>query len=147
MLFRSGFTDQGPQHAEMGLLAHRGGWRQARLWQAGYEFNTPLEATWTNAHGGKLSPSGSFISLESDSVYIGSVKRAEDDNDLVVRLVEAAGRNGSVVIRLGLGLQALSATETDLLELNPKPISASPDAVRLDLGPYQVRTVKINMTR
>ncbi|HUT52187.1 MAG TPA: glycoside hydrolase family 38 C-terminal domain-containing protein [bacterium] len=144
---RTGFTDQEHQHAELGLLAHRGDWREARLWEAGYDFNTPLEAMRTSAHAGSLPSEGSFIALDSGSVYLGSLKRAEDDNDLVLRLVEAAGKNDTAVIKFGLGMQVRSGAETDLLELNPQPIPASGREVKFELGPYQVRTLKLKVTK
>lgn len=144
---RTGFTDQEHQRAELGLLAHRGGWREAKLWQAGYDFNTPLEALVTSAHAGSLPAAGSFIALDSGSVYLGSVKRAEDDDDLVLRLVEAAGNTDTALIRFGLGLQVKSGLETDLLELNPTPIPAAGSSVKFELGPYQVRTLKLKVTK
>jgi alpha-mannosidase len=139
------YTDQGEHRVEMGLLAHRGGWREAKMWKAGYEFNTPLVAVRTDAHQGSLPAEASFISLDSETSYIGSVKRAEDDNDLVVRLIEAAGRGGSATVRLGLGLKVSRAVETDLLELNPEPVDFKGKGVKLDIGPYQIRTLKIRI--
>jgi len=143
----TGFTDQGEQKASMGLLVHSGGWREAKLWEAGYDFNAPLEAVWTTAHKGKLPAEGSFISVDSDSAYLGSVKRAEDDGDLVLRLVEATGQDGSATVRFGQGLQVMSAAETDLLELNPSPVSAGGSSLNVSLTPYEIKTVKVNVTR
>jgi alpha-mannosidase len=139
------YTDQGRHHVEMGLLAHRGGWREAGLWKAGYEFNAPLLAVRTDPHQGPLPAEASFISLDSETSYIGAVKRAEDGNDLVVRLIEAAGTGGHATVRLGLGLKVLRAVETDLLELNPEPLDFKGKGVKLDIGPYQIRTLKIRV--
>lgn len=143
------YTDQGMHHLELGLLVHPGGWREAKLWEAGYNFNAPLVSRFTEAHDGAQPAEGSFISLSSDtgSVYIGAVKRAEDDNDLVVRLVEAAGKNSSATLTLGQGLKIEAAAETDLVELNPQPLAASGSSLRLELGPYQIRTVKIKAVK
>lgn len=141
------YTDQGRQHAEMGLLAHAGGWREARLWQAGFNFNTPLLSVFTTEHDGDLPGEAGFFSLEADHVYLGSIKRAEDDGDLVLRLVEAAGKNEAATLKLGLGFKIISAVETDLLELNPRPLPAGASSLRLELGPWEVRTVKLKIGR
>jgi alpha-mannosidase len=139
----TGETDEGAHHAEMALLAHAGSWREAKLYLEGYNFNTPLEATWVAPHEGKLPAEGSLISLDSASSFIGAVKRAEEDADLVVRVVEAEGKSGPATIKFGLGMEPVSAAETDLIELNPKDLGASGNAVTLDMKPYEIRTVKI----
>ena len=141
------YTDQGAHHAELGLLAHSGDWREAKLWRAGYEFNTPLEAMATEAHSGSLPAESSLVSLEAETTYLGSVKRAEDDNDLVLRLVEAAGKQGLATVKFGPGLKLVAAAETDLLELHPRPLAASGSSVTLEMGPYQVRTLKVKLAR
>lgn len=139
----TGFTDQGAHHAELGLLAHPGGWHEAGLWEAGFNFNTPLEAYWADVHQGQISSSGSLISIEAESVYIGAVKRAYDDNDLVVRLVETAGRPDTAVVSVGEGMRIRSAAETDLLELNPVEVRAGRSTLQVGMEPFQIRTFKL----
>lgn len=143
----SPFTDQGKHHIELGLYPHAGAWRDAKLWRSGYEFNTPLETVVVNAREGKLPQSGSFISIDSDSVYIGSIKRAEDDGDIVIRLVEATGKTGVAKLNFGMGIKVVSAVETDLIEFNPKPIPCGESTIEFEVGPYQIRTLKIKLTR
>ncbi len=143
----TGFTDQGHHHIELGLLPHEGGWRSAKLWRKGYEFNTPFEVLLTDAHSGELAPQGSFIRVESDSVYLGAIKRAEDDFDLVMRLVEAAGKRGSARIELGRAIKAGPAVETDLLELDPRPFSARGSEFEVQAGPYEIKTLKMGVQR
>ena len=148
--YRSGnlpYTDQGAHHVEMGLFPHPAGWREAKLWRAGYEFNTPLEAVRTRPHPGSLPAQGSFLTVAAETTYLGAMKRAEDDSDLVLRLVEAAGRTDRATLQFGPGLRVLSAQETDLLELHPAPVSAAGGKVLLEMGPYQVRTLKIKVAK
>ncbi len=142
----TGYTDQGAQHAEMGLLAHKGGWREAKLWEAGYNFNAPMEAIWTTDGGTKLGERGSFLTVNSKSVYLGSVKRAEEDGDLVIRLVEAAGKGDTAVLHFGEGFQATEASSTDLLEMHPETIPIEDGAMlRVGVKPYEIKTVKLKM--
>jgi len=141
------YTDQGIHHIELALLVHQGGWRQAKLYQQGYNFNLPLEAIKTEPHSGELPDQASFVSLDSESAYLGIIKRAEDDDDLVVRLIEAEGKKGLATIKLGQGIKILSAAETDLIELNPKPISTAGSSLSLELEPYQIRTIKLKVKK
>ncbi|MFO8057602.1 MAG: glycoside hydrolase family 38 C-terminal domain-containing protein [bacterium] len=140
-------TDQGHHHVEMGLLAHRDHWKEKALWQDGYNFNTPLEARWSGAHEGSLPEEGSFLSVDAENVYIGSVKRAEDDGDMVIRLVEAAGKETSATITLGQGFNLVSAARTDLLELHPEKLTASGSSLTVNVKPYEIITLKLKLSR
>jgi alpha-mannosidase len=139
------YTDQGKNYFETALLPHAGDWRRAKLWRAGYEFNTPLLATRADQHQGKLPAAGSFLTIEGDDVYLGAIKRAEDDNDLVIRLVEAAGRNSPVVLKFQNGWKPTGAAETDLLEMDPKPLAVKGNDLALTLTPFEIKTVKITL--
>ncbi len=141
------YTDQGIHHIELALIVHQGGWREAKLYRQGYNFNLPLEMIGTEPHSGELPDQSSFISLDSGSSYIGAIKKAEDDDDLVVRLIEAEGKSGPATLKLGQGLKIISAAETDLIELNPKPIPASGSSLSLGIEPYQIRTVKLKIKK
>jgi alpha-mannosidase len=141
------YTDQGSHHIELGLLAHPGTWREAKLWRAGYEFNTPLEAAATEPHSGSLPAESSLVSVEAETTYLGALKRAEDDDDLVLRLVEAAGKKGPATVKFGPGRKVVSAAETDLIELHPRPLDASGSSVTIEMGPYQVRTLKVKLAK
>lgn len=139
------YTDQGENFFETALLPHAGDWRAAKIWRAGYEFNTPLEAVRTDQHAGTLAGSGSWIHLEGEEVYLGAVKKAEDDNDLVLRLVEAAGRNSRALLKFESRRRLSAAMETDLLELNPRPISFSGNTIALELAPFEIKTLKVSL--
>ncbi len=140
-------TDQGHHHVELGLLAHSGNWKEAALWQDGYNFNTPFVARWTEAHEGVLPEQGSFMSVDAENVYIGSIKRAEDDGDIVVRLVETAGRDTRATVTLGEGFNLVSASRTDLLELDPSELMASGSAFTVNVRPYEIVTLKMKLSR
>jgi len=143
----TGFTDQGEHRIELALMPHAGGWREAELWEAGYNFNNRLEAYKTVPHKGRLGAEGSFISVESDSVYLGSIKRAYDGGGLVLRLVEAEGRPATARVRLGNGIRISSAAETDLLEMNPAPLRSTRTSVSLESGPYKIGTLKVELAK
>ena len=150
-------TDQGPHTAWTALYPHQGDWKEARLWQAGYEFNTPLEVYVTDRHSGGLSAKHSFIEVDNPDVYLGALKKAEDDDSLVLRLIEAGGKSGRAEVGLaGFGGMG-KAFETDLLEWGPEPLDSvdggpeGPETTKarqriaLDFSPYEIKTVKIAM--
>jgi len=139
------YTDQGEHFMELGLLAHEGGWREARLWEAGNSFNNQLESGGVDASNGRLPASGSFLGFESGSSYIGAIKRAEDDGSMVVRVVEAIGEDTSARVTPGPGIAMTGARETDLIELNPLEIKNKKDEVQVEVKPFAIKTIKIEV--
>ena len=55
-------------------------------------FNNPTVVIPDANHDGYLSPTDSFAKISAESVLISAIKRAEDSEDIVIRLSEYAGR-------------------------------------------------------
>jgi alpha-mannosidase len=136
-------TDQGEHFTQTALLPHAGDWKDARLWRAGYEFNTPLETIVTDQHSGKLPAADSFLEVDHPDVYVGAIKRAEDSGDLIIRLIEASGAKCEAQVLVGDWLKISGAEETDLLEWNPVPLRVSGQSVSVSMGPHEIKTIKL----
>jgi len=76
---------QGTHQFEYSIYPHTGDWKKAKVWQPAHAFNTPLEIVEVDAHSGKLPNSFSLFSIKPDELVVTAVKKAEDDNALVVR--------------------------------------------------------------
>ena len=124
-------------HADQGELIFRHSLRVGSVLDGiaeGYRLN--LEQRWTNLNS--LEP---LVHVDgSPAVLIEAVKLAQDGSgDVVVRLYEAAGGRASA--RLVPSFASTDATRTDLLE---RPWPEQPeDALRLDLRPFELVTVRI----
>jgi alpha-mannosidase len=139
-------TDQGPHTVWTALYPHAGNWKQARLWRAGYEFNTPLEVSRADQHPGALPAGGaSFVSVSNPDVYLGAMKRAEDGPDFVLRLVEGVGAPATTKVSVGNLGKIVKAEETDLLEWNGQAASAGKDGVEVALKPWEIKTIKVSL--
>ncbi len=94
---RGGYADQGSQdwgHHEFvfGLAAHDGDWRQSGSdWQA-YRLNQPLMAFETSKHAGPLGKEFSLLEVNNEHIRALAMKKAEESNEVIVRLVETAGQ-------------------------------------------------------
>jgi alpha-mannosidase len=86
------YQDQGVQRFTLGLVPHRGGWADAGLTRLALEMNQRQTVLIESFHDGDLGPVASFASVEPENLVLGSVKLAEDGDELVVRVVETAGR-------------------------------------------------------
>jgi alpha-mannosidase len=139
------FQDQGTQRFTLAIAAHRGGWSDGGLTRRAAELNQPPTVLLESFHAGPLPAAGSYAALEPDHLVLGAVKLAADGDDLVVRIVETAGRAATATLRLpGMKRQlsfeigpfdirtfrvpadpAVEPIETDLLE---RPLRGSSDA-------------------
>jgi alpha-mannosidase len=99
---RGGYTDQGTQdigHHEIlfGLSGHGNDWRAGETdWQA-YRLNDPLVAFESSKHPGGLGKQFSLVRLNNDRVRMLALKKAEQSDEVVVRVVEMDGKPASNV--------------------------------------------------
>jgi alpha-mannosidase len=93
------FQDQGIQRFTLGLLPHRGSWSDARPTRHALELNQRPTVLLESFHDGPLPTAASYASVEPEHLVLGAVKVAEDGDDLVVRVVETAGRAARAVVR------------------------------------------------
>ena len=86
----------------------------------GYEFNYKLHAIQVESHTGSLPREHSYVSVTPENVVLTAVKKAEDDNGLIFRVFEWAGKQSDVSLHRYPRARP-SATETNLME---KPIGS-----------------------
>ncbi len=134
-------ADEGHHEFTYSLYPHGGGWKDALTIRRGYELNYKLISLPFGKHQGTLAAKHSFLQAQPDNVIVTAVKKSEDDNALVFRFYEWAGKDGEVKLQLPPGAQ--SASETDLME---RPIANLPvenAAVALRTKPYEIKTIKV----
>ncbi len=134
-------ADEGHHEFTYSLYPHGGTWKQALTVRQGYDLNYKLISMQTEKHEGSLKPEHSFLQTGSDNVVVTALKKAEDGNDLILRFYEWAGQEKDVPFQLPPN--AISASETDLME---RPIASIPvrdGTITVHTKPYEIKTVKI----
>jgi len=137
-------ADEGHHEFTYSLYPHAGTWRDAQTVRRGYELNYKLIAMQSQKHEGTLPGEYSFVRAEPDNVVLTAIKKSEDDDSLVLRFYEWAGREADVKLQLPAGAQ--SASETDLMERSIAPLALHNDAVTVHTKPYEIKTVKVRFT-
>lgn len=145
----SPYTDQANQdwgHHEFtfALTGHEGGWREAQTDWQGYRLNDPPIAFETTQHPGSLGKSISLLHLSNSRVRVLALKKAEDTDEIVVRLVELNGTPTSDV-KISFAAPVVAAREMNAQE---QPIGKA-NVVNGDLvtsfAGYQPRTFAIRL--
>jgi alpha-mannosidase len=135
--------EQGIHHIKYALYPHQGDCREAQTMRRGYEFNYPLIAIETTNHNGDLPRIHSFFSVEHDNMNLTVVKKAEDSDDTVLRLVETDGKSYSGKITISPFLQFDAVHKTDLLENDLEIAPHEGQAVEIKAGKYAIESYKI----
>src|SRR5688500_1714305 len=108
------------------------------LVQRAEAFNHPLLSTPVFSNDdGVLSSEGSLLSLDADNVIVTGVKRAEDDNELVIRFYEAYGKPTKVTARLA-AFETGEVTTVNFIEDK----LADEKGLAVELRPHEIRTLR-----
>jgi alpha-mannosidase len=133
-------ADRGRHQFTYSLLPHSGDFREAGVIQQAYSLNVPLLVRQVAPQPGTLGPEHSFFSTDRQGVIIESIKNAEDGNGLILRLYEAWGSRGSVKVSTTLPVKTVY--RTDLLERPIEAVQCAGNAVRCDLKPFEISTLR-----
>src|SRR6266481_592419 len=107
------------------LMGHTNDWRQSASPWVAARLNQPLQAFQTLPHGtlaAGFSNSFSFISCNNSNVMVKALKKAENSNEVVVRLQELAGQSQTVQLTCVGAITAarqLGGTESQVATLTP----------------------------
>ncbi|MGC1453272.1 MAG: alpha-mannosidase [Candidatus Sulfotelmatobacter sp.] len=137
-------ADEGHHEFTYSLYPHGGGWRDALTVRQGYELNYKLISLPIEKHQGSLAAEHSFLQVQPDNIIVTAVKKAEDENALVLRYYEWAGKDGEVTIQLPEGAE--SAVEADLMEKPTGSLSVRNGGVTLHTKPYEIKTIKVQFS-
>ncbi|HZQ07298.1 MAG TPA: glycoside hydrolase family 38 C-terminal domain-containing protein [Anaerolineae bacterium] len=134
-------ADQGHHTFRYALLPHAGSPQQAGVIDEAYRFNVPLLLRTTDHSPETIS----FFSTNSPALVIDTIKKAEDSNDLIVRLYEAHGTHGTFRLTSTLPIQSAIRTNLleDELENEQQPLEWSNGGVNLNVTPFQIITIKL----
>jgi alpha-mannosidase len=137
-------ADEGHHEFTYSLYPHGGSWKEAMTIRRGYELNYKLLALPVEEHQGALAPEQSFLQVANDNVIVSAVKKAEDENALVLRYYEWAGKAGDVSLQLPAGAQ--SAAETNLMEKAAGDLPIANGKVTVSTKPYEIKTIKVQFS-
>jgi alpha-mannosidase len=136
-------ADRGHHHFSFAVMPHAGDWKKAMTVREGYGYNYKLTAMQVARHAGTLPARHAFVSVTPENVVLTAMKKAEDDNGLVLHMYEWAGKSASVNIAMPNG--ATSATVVNLLE---KPQGAALQVldghINVPIKPYEILAVRFD---
>jgi alpha-mannosidase len=136
--------DWGHHDIVLGLAGHSGDIRQEQtIWQA-YRLNDPLISFTTEKHPGTLGKNFSLVRVSNPAIRVLAFKKAEDSDELVLRMVELYGKPAPNM-RVSFAGPIASAREVNAQEEPIGPAEVSHGELIASFTPYQPRTFAVRL--
>ncbi|WP_211746113.1 glycoside hydrolase family 38 C-terminal domain-containing protein [Paenibacillus sp. Marseille-Q4541] len=128
------------------LYPHQGDHVQAEIYRRGNELNIPLRLVSLAAPSDQaqnlLPDTISLLQIEHPHVMVESVKKAEDSDDMIIRLYETSGSRIQTTIRTGFDMS--EAWIVDLMETIISPLQVNKDTeIALSFTPFEIVTLRV----
>ena len=130
-------ADQGHHAFRYALLPHAGNPQMAGVTEQAYCFNVPLLVSKSGGQDFQQS----YFSISSPAIILDTLKKAEDSDDIILRMYESRGTHVSARLESGLGFN--SASLANLLEDEITPLTWQAGGVTLDFKPFEIVTIKL----
>jgi alpha-mannosidase len=126
------------------ICPHEEGWRQGETVAKAYLLNNPYQGMIKENEGGTLPQCSSFVKTDQSNIVIEALKKAEDSDDMVIRLYECYNRRGKAALEFAKPVR--SAVICNMLEENEaEPIQIDGCRVEFYMNPYEIKTIKIKL--
>jgi alpha-mannosidase len=117
------------------------------VYKRGYELNVPLRVVTAAAEASEadtLAETFAFLQLNHPNVMVEAVKKAEEGDDLIVRLYETAGTR--VQAELRPGFEVREAWQSDLMERKLEAIPVDDGEIVLTFAPFDILTLRLSIS-
>ena len=135
--------DIGPNRYTYSIFPHDGKWSQETQLEAAH-LNQPLLGFVAPKHTGQMGRTLRFASLNTDKVSIKALKKAEETDELIVRVYEWCGQDQQNV-SIHFPAEIVSAREVNALEEEMGPATFQADSLTFNIGHYQPKTFAVKL--
>lgn len=136
-------TDQEEHFFTYSIYPHGGDWREANTVQMAYMLNNPVETKFEDAHEGKLPKSLSMVKVDKDNVIVEVVKKAEDNDDIIVRMYECYNKRTKVSVEFFEDLKGV--VECNLMERDLEEIAYDKNSFNFEIKPYEIKSFRLKV--
>jgi len=136
--------DWGHHKIVYALSGHQGDWRTGRSQDEAASLNQPLLPFVQTPHAGSLGRSISIAKVSAPNVRIETMKKAEDSDETIVRLLENQGRTASDVrVTFDRPIETVREVDGQEYPIKASDVSHTGREIRLKMNPYHPRAIAI----
>ena len=132
-------NDQGEHIMAYSIIPHSGNYIDADIVRKAYAFNNPMIAREINNSDGALAQSFSLVNTDSENIIIDTVKKAENNDNVIFRLYESQNKKGRAKLKFGVDIKKLYLC--DLLENIEKEIEVKDNTAEIDVNNFEIITL------
>lgn len=135
-------ADRGKHTFVYSLYTHPGNVTGGDTVKRARELNSPLRVLITDRHKGTLPAEGfGFFDVKSDTVILDTVKKAEDDDSIILRLYESGGIESKAEVVFPREPKRIY--ETDLMENGANEFVEKGKSLSLTFKKFEIKTLKL----
>jgi alpha-mannosidase len=135
------YADEGEHEFVYAIYPHQGTWRNGTV-QAARRLHCPLRFA---AQRGATVQS-SLLRIIGDPIELATLKKAEDSDDIILRLYEPHGNRASTTIETAISLR--NAFLVTIVERSDQPLAVEDERrIKLSFRPFQIISLKLEFAR
>ncbi len=120
---------------------YSGNWKNIHIHREAYEYGQPLLAMQLNYD--VIEKNRQFLKLDPDNLIISALKKAEDEEAIIVRFFETKGEQCEAVLSLSSCIN--SAKAVNLLEEDESEISINDNKIIMAVKPFEIVSLKLSL--
>lgn len=129
---------------EYTILPHRGSWIDAHIPAEANRYIAPAKCAAIRIFDGHLPPEFSFIAVEPQDLVFSALKKAEADDDLILRFYNPTADAIQARLTLARPLNDVRLVNLGERELDAKPLARDEsNTFHLEVRPYKICSVKL----
>jgi alpha-mannosidase len=133
--------DMGRHRFSYCLLPHYGPYNYSGIVAAAYAFNSPVRAVPLEIGPGVTGNLPPLVACEDANIVVEAVKKAEDSDDIIVRLYECHNSRGRAELSVARGFA--TAMLCDLEENEIEELETQDRLVQFEYKPFEILTIKL----
>ncbi len=137
--FGERYRQAGGQSYSFSLTSYRGSWHENNVHRWGRQWSKRVLAFLGDMAAAE--PHHSFLSIEPNNIVLSAMKKAEDEDAVVMRLYEIAGRKTEARVRTSFPVKR--ARISNLIESAAKRLGTQRDTVFIPFRPFEIKTIKL----
>jgi alpha-mannosidase len=137
------FADEGPHAFTYSLFPHAGDHRTGGVTEEAARLNQPAHLRALEpGNAGELPAEAAWFGVDRPGLYLDSVKLAEREEALIVRLYEGWGTRGAAELTTALPLK--QARVANVMERDGETLELKDGTLRFEVKPYEIITFKFS---
>jgi alpha-mannosidase len=134
-------ADKGRHEFTYSLYPHQGECRMSKVEESAYLLNNPLSFMEGEKGSGELPRAFSLVACNTDGVYVETIKKAEDGNGYILRVIEKQNARHQAKLTFGFNVRAIH--ECDLMENDLHHVDVEKNTVSFKIKPFEILTFRV----